>query len=180
MTKYLIKTDTEERKTHIIKLQSPIERIGLVYTDFIVRPDTRDISREEIVNPQINKSIGHVNLHKKEGLVSVTFEGREIATINRDGGYKEDSKEVPIRRYNSTDLSSDKYARLKQMGLTHAYSLGEESSLAYVFCFARNGGLASIAISREEKEGTNIALKGLALSIATRVEEQDYLFDFLR
>lgn len=180
MSRYLIKTDQNERKTQIVKIGHPLERIGIVYTDFLLRLENRDITKEDIVDPETNKPIGQVRLYRKDNLIVVRFEGKDIATLSRQGVYNENGEEVPFRGYDTKDLSLEKYTKLREMGLHHAYSLGKKSQLSHIFCFERDNSLASIVISRDGNEGTRVALTGLALSLAKRVGNQDYIFEFLR
>ena len=64
------------------------------------------------------------------------------------------------------------------MGLTHAYSLGDRSSLSQVFCFEKDVNISGIIYAREPDNFS--ALKGLTLVIAQRIEEQDFIFEFMR
>ena len=180
MNRYLIRTNSEEKKTQIVRLGNPMERLGMIYTDFLIRPENRDITKEDIVNPSTNKPIGQVKLYGRENLIAVRVNGKDIASFNRDGRYFERGKIIPFVRYGKKDLSSEKYAKLMNMGIDHAYSLGKDSTLSHIFCFERNGGLASIVFGKKETVEIDDALKGLALSLAKRIENQDYVFEFLK
>ena len=96
MNRYLIRTDREENKTQILKLGNPVERIGLIYTDFILRPGTRDITKEEIVDPETSKSIGQVRLYRKDDLIVVRFGGKDVVVIDREGTYTENGEKIPL------------------------------------------------------------------------------------
>src|SRR3989344_4400928 len=104
MTQYIIRTDREERKTHILRLDSrkdreekdKVERIGLIYTDFILREGMRDISAEDVVNPINKKVLARVNLLKGSKLISLG-KFRELASIDECGVYTERGKAVPYR-----------------------------------------------------------------------------------
>lgn len=181
MEKYLVKTNKDEKKTQIVRLGENPERIGLVYTDFLIRPGIRDINSEEIVDPLTNKAIGQIRIFRKKDIIVVRTNGKEIAALGRDGSYREDGLDIPFRRYDKKDLSSERYSQLRSLGLNHAYSLGEKSQLSHLFCFERNGDLASLVYSKEGAEGgLNLALKSLALALAQRIENQDYVFEFLK
>lgn len=181
MEKYLVKTDKDEKKTQIVRLSDHPERIGLVYTDFLIRPEVRDITSEEIVDPLTNKIIGQIRILRKKNLIVVKANGKEIAALSREGFYREDGLNVSFKKYNEKNLSSEKYAQLHSLGLNHAYSLGKKSQLSHLFCFERNGNLASLVYSKDgAEEGLNIALKSLTLALAQRIENQDYIFEFLK
>ena len=62
MSRYLIRTDKKERKTQIVRIVDPLERIGIIYTDFLLKPESRDITKEDIVDPDTNKTIGQLRL----------------------------------------------------------------------------------------------------------------------
>jgi len=179
MTRYLIKTDKHEKKTHLVSLGNPLERIGLIYTDFLVRLDVRDITSEEIVDPSENKAVGQIVLYKKKDIITVRLNGKEVASLNRDGEYSEEGSQIPFKRYERDNLSTEKYERLLSAGLDHAYSLGEQSALSHIFCFERGRDLASIVYGRNKQEGLSTVLKGLVLSLAKRIESQDYVFEFM-
>jgi len=180
MNRYLIRTDKDERKTLIVRMGNPLERVGLIYTDFLLRQGNRDITREDIVNPETSKPIGQVRLYRKDNLIVVRFDGKDIAILDRNGTYNEDGEEVPFRRYDARNLTSEKYQRLREMGLDHAYSLGQKSQLSHIFCFEKDNSLASLVFSRDGNEGTQTALTGVALSLARRIENQDYVYEFLK
>ena len=58
--------------------------------------------------------------------------------------------------------------------------LGKKSQLSHIFCFERNNDLASLVFEKGQSEGVQIALMSLALSLAKRIETQDYINEFLR
>ena len=180
MSRYLIRTDKGERKTQIVRMENPLEKVGLIYTDFLLKPKGRDITKEDIVDPETNQPLGQVRLYGKNNLIVVRFEGKDIATLDRKGVYKENGEELPFRKYDAQNLLSEKYAKLREMGLDHAYSLGKKSQLSHIFCFEKDNSLASIVFDRNGSRGIGIALNGLALSLAKRLENQDYVFEFLK
>ena len=64
------------------------------------------------------------------------------------------------------------------MGLTHAYFLGELSSLSQVFCFEKGSDLSGIVYAKESDDIS--ALKGLSLVLAKRIENQKFIFEFMK
>ena len=90
------------------------------------------------------------------------------------------------------------------MGISHAYFLGDKSSLSSVFCFERGKDLSGVVYSKDSETNTGqksndfspvspnpkqtfegfgdiqTALKGLALVLAQRIGEQEYIFEFMR
>ena len=129
MAKYLIRIDGKERKTHVIGLGDSSKRLGLVYTDFLLRPENRDITSEDIIDPLTDKLIGEIRLNWRGNLIAIRSNEKNICTINGKGEYREENKRVAFRRYEKTDLMSEKYERLRSMGLDYAYSLGEKSAI---------------------------------------------------
>jgi len=179
MERYLIKTDREEKKTHIFSVGNGTERIGLVYTDFLVREGMRDITNEEIVGPD-NRPIGSVELHRKNNLVSVRSGGKVVAAVEMDGAYREDGDKMKMKEYGLPSLDSERYAKLREMGLTHAYGLEKKSALSHLFCFERDGNLASTIMGKGEEGCVDGAFKGMALAIKKRIEDQEFVFEFIK
>ena len=155
-----------------------MDRLGLIYTDFSVYHGTRDILREDIVDPKTNRPIGSVTLYRKDNAISVCSGKKEVSALTQKGKYKEDGKVVPYRKLTrQVLLAKEEYRSLEDMGITHAYFLGKKSSLDHVFCLRKGKDLAGII----EAEDSDVnALKGLTLVLAQRVEDQDYIFDFMR
>lgn len=179
MNRYLIRTDKNERKTRIVSLGNPSKMIGLVYTDFLLRLGGKEITKEEVVNPETDKPIGQIVLHRKNDLVVVEYGGKEIAALSKTGDYREGGQKMPIKTYSADDLPQEKYANMRAMGLKYAYSLSEKSRISHAFCFERGNNLAGIVFGRDGEERSE-ALKGLALILAKRIESQDYVFEFLK
>jgi len=189
MTQYIIRTDREERKTHILRLDSrkdreekdKVERIGLIYTDFILREGMRDISAEDVVNPINKKVLARVNLLKGSKLISLG-KFRELASIDECGVYTERGKAVPYRKVSRESLlAMQGYENLEgKEFLTHAYFLGKESSssLSQVLCFEKEGNLASIVESKND--GIVFPLISLPLVFYQRIKDQDFIFRFMR
>jgi hypothetical protein len=179
MTEYIIKTDKEDKKTHILRAENPAVRLGMIYTDFTILPETREIFTEEIVDPRTNKAIANLEVYNKENILSVNSKREELSAITRDGEYREKGVIIPYSKLAKASLLLKKeYRPLKEMGVTHAYFLGEKSSLLQVFCFEKDGDLSGVVYSRDANDTS--ALKGLALVLAQRIEEQDFIFEFMR
>ena len=186
MTQYIIRTDREERKTHILRLDSrkdreekdKVERIGLIYTDFILREGMRDISTEDVVNPINKKVLARVNLLKGSKLISVG-KFRELASIDESGNYTERGKAVPYRKVSRESLlAMQGYENLEgREFLTHAYFTSENSSLSQVLCFEKEGNLASIVESKND--GIVFPLISLPLVFYQRISDQDFIFKFM-
>ena len=75
-------------------------------------------------------------------------------------------------------MSRPEYKALEGTGLAHAYFLGDSSSLSQVFCFEKDADISGVIYAREPDDIS--ALKGLALVIAQKIEEQDFIFEFMR
>ena len=149
-----------------------------MYADFILKANSRDIKREDIIDMDTNKPIGQIRLFNRDGIISVRFRSKEVASIDREETYKENGNKIKIQRYDSDVLTSEKYDGLREMGLDHAYSLGKKSNIAYVYCFEREENLAGVVIGRDD-ESEEAPFKGLALTLAKRIENQDFINEFL-
>lgn len=185
MTKYLIRTDREEQKTHIYTAE-PNQEIGLIYTDFTTSADQRDIKLEDIVNPKTNKRIGRIELFVKDEIAIVRrkkfidFSKKGIASLKKDETYKEDGKEVEVIRLPAEVLlRNEKYKQFANMGLTHAYFL-DGSPIEQVFCFMRGGNVSAIVYTSEKGNNVDTALKALPLALQDRLMEQEYVFELFR
>jgi len=75
-------------------------------------------------------------------------------------------------------LSRQEYKALEEMGLTHAYFLGYESSLSQVFCFEKDTDISGVIHAREADDVS--ILKRLALVLAQRIEDQEFVFEFMK
>ncbi|MBI2044855.1 hypothetical protein HYT23_02250 [Candidatus Pacearchaeota archaeon] len=179
MTQYLIRTNKDEEKTYILRVGTPAEIAGMIYTDFNINLGDRDISTEDVVNPLSNKSIARVELYRNGNIVAVELKRKELSAYTLNGEYKEGGIVVPYRRMTKDFLASrQEYKTLGEMGLTHAYFLGDESSLSQVFCFEKEADISGLVNSREADDIS--ALKGLALVLAQRIEDQEFVFEFMR
>jgi len=176
---YLVRTDKDEKKTHILRVGTPAEVAGVIYTDFNLGLGNRDISAEDIVNPLSNKSIARVQLYQHGNIVAVKSKRKELSAYTQNGEYKEDGIIIPYRKMaKDVLLSRQEYKELGEMGLTHAYFLGDRSSLSQVFCFEKDADISGVIHAREADDLS--ALKGLVLVLAERIEDQEFVFEFMK
>ena len=70
------------------------------------------------------------------------------------------------------------YKGLEKLGRTHAYFLGEKSSLSHIFCFEKDGDFSGIIYSKKSDDEN--ALRGLTLVLAQQIENQDFIFEFIK
>ena len=179
MIEYIIKTDKKDKKTHILRAGTPTTRLGMIYTDFNLSPETREILTEEIIDPKTDKAIADIRLYNNGNIISINSRRKELSAMTQFGEYKESGVIVPYRRLTKAVLlSKEEYKALEEMGITHAYFLGEKSSVSQVFCFEREGDISGVVYSKDSND--NNTLKGLALVLAQRIEEQDFIFEFMR
>ena len=179
MVQYLIRTNKDEKKTYILRVGTPAEIAGVIYSNFNLNLGNRDISTEDIVNPLSNKSIARVELNQHGNVVAVKSKRKELSAYTPNGEYKEEGIIIPYRKIaKNILLSRPEYKSLEEMGLTHAYFLGDRSSLSQVFCFEKDADISGVVYARESDDIS--ALKGLALVIAQRIEQQDFIFEFMR
>ncbi len=179
MSEYLIKTNKDEKKTHILRVGTPTEIVGMIYTDFNLGLGNRYISKEDIVNPSSNKSIAEVQLYPHGNIVSIKSKGKDISTYTQDGEYKEEGIVLPYRKIvKDVLLSRPEYKKLKDLGVTHAYFLSDKSALSQVFCFEKDADISGVIYARETDDVS--ALKGLALVLAQRIENQEFVFEFMK
>ena len=179
MAQYLIRTNKDEKKTHILRVGAPVELAGTIYTDFNLRLGNRDISAEDIVNPLSNKSIARVQLWEHGNIISVKSKRKELSTYTQNGEYKEEGIVIPYRKMTRDILlSRPEYKTLEEMGITHAYFLGDRSLLSQVFCFEKDSNISGVIHSREADDVS--ALKGLALVLAQKIEDQEFVFEFMK
>jgi len=179
MVEYIIKTDKKDKKTHILRAGTPTVRLGIVYTDFNLSPETREISTEEIIDPKTNKAIAEIRLFNNGNVISINSKREELSAVTQFGEYKEGGVIVPYRRLTKAVLlSRPEYKSLEEMGITHAYFLGESSPISQVFYFERKGDISGVVYSKDSSD--NNALKGLALVLAQRIEDQEFIFEFMR
>lgn len=179
MNQYLARTDKEKKKTYILKVGNTQELEGVIYTDFNLRLGNRDISAEDITNPKTNKMIAQVELYKEGNIVSITSKRKELSAYTQNGDYKEDGIIIPYKRVaKDVLLSRTEYRQLKEMGLTHAYILGDTSPISQIFCFEKDSDICGIIYAG--KDDNMSALKGLSLVLAQRIEDQEFLFEFMK
>ena len=179
MAQYLVRTDNDEKKTHLLRVGTPAEIAGIIYSDFNLRLGNRDISAEDVVNPLSNKSIARVELYQHGNIIAVRSKRKELSAYTQNGEYKEGGIIIPYKKMSKDVLlSRPEYKTLEEMGLTHAYFLGDRSSLSQVFCFAKDSDISGIIHSREPDD--NSALRGLSLVLAQRIEDQEFIFEFMK
>ena len=179
MIEYIIKTDKKDKKTHILRAGTPTTRLGMIYTDFNLSPETREILTEEIIDPKTNRAIAEIRLYNDGNTISVNSKRKELSAMTQFGEYKEVGVVVPYRRLTKAVLlSKDEYKALEGMGITHAYFLGGRSPISQVFCFERESDISGVVYSKDSNDDN--ALKGLALVLAQRIEKQDFIFEFMR
>ncbi len=179
MTQYLVRTDKDEKKTHILRVGTPAEVAGILYTDFNLNLGNRDITPKDIVNPLSNKSIARVELYQHGNIVDVRSKRKELSAYTQNGEYKEGGIIIPYRKMaKDVLLSRPEYKALEEMGLTHAYFLGDRSALSQVFCFSKDSNISGVIHSREPDDTS--ALKGLSLVLAQRIEDQEFIFEFMK
>lgn len=179
MAQYLVRTNKDDKKTHILRVGNPAEIAGVIYTDFKLSLGIRDVSAEDVVNPLSNNTIAKVYLYEDENIVSVRSKGKELSAYTQDGEYKEGRIVIPYRKMaRDVLLSRQEYKALKGMGVTHAYFLGGLSSLSQVFCFEKQADISGVIHTREADDTS--ALKGLSLVLAQRIENQEFIFEFMK
>jgi hypothetical protein len=163
MAQYLIRTDRVDKKTHILIVSDPAESAGVIYTDFNLVPGNRDIGSEDVVNPLSNKSIAQIRSYQNGNIISVNSRRKELSAFTEHGDYKEDGIFVSYRKMaRDVLLSRPEYKSLEEIGITHAYFLGDRSTLSQVFCFKKDGNISGLV---HTKEIDNLAaLRGLVLS----------------
>ncbi len=179
MAQYLVKTNKDEKRTYILRVGTPTEIAGIIYTDFNLNLGNRDISTEDIVNPLSNKSIARVELYQHGNIVAVRSKRKELFAYTQNGECKEEGIIIPYRKMvKDVLLSRLEYKALEEIGLTHAYFLGDRSSLSQVFCFEKDSDVSGVIHSREPDDLS--ALKGLSLILAQRIEDQEFIFEFMK
>jgi hypothetical protein len=178
MRDYLIRTEREGKKTHIVRLGSPNENVGMIYTDFNFYQGVRDLSIEDVVNSK-NKRIARVSLFGDRDLISVGNKQGELSAFSRDQEYTENGVVIPYRKLTRTQLlERPEYEALEDLGVTHAYFLAEKSDLSQVLCYEKDGEISGVVSAK--KDSDLVALKGLSLVLAQKIEDQDYIFEFVR
>lgn len=179
MAQYLIRTDKDEKKTYLLRVRTPVEIAGILYTDFNLELGNRDITSEDIVNPQSNKEIARVELYQHGNVVAVRSKRKELSAYTQDGKYKEGGIIIPYRKMTKNVLlSRPEYQRLEEIGLTHAYFLGDTSALSHVFCFEKDSDISGVIHSRESDDDS--ALRGVSLVLAQRIKNQEFIFEFMK
>jgi len=184
MTEYIIRTNNKQAKTYIVKTvknDKPV-LLGLIYTDFLVTPQSRDIFSEEIINPANQKVIGRVKLYKDEKIISVNSKGvfgSELSSLSQDEVYNEFGKPISTNKISSQIiLAKPEFKHLSDAQLTHVYEFDKKSILESIYCFEKGNDLSAVINARDDNFDS--ALVGLTLALAQRIENQDYLFEFKR
>jgi len=179
MEQYIIRTSEKEKKTQIMRVGTPVEIVGTIYTDFNLHLGNRGITEEDIVGPLSNRSIGKIELYQNKNIIAIKSKKKEISAYTLEGEYKEEEIIIPYRKISKESLlAKPEYLALEEMGLTHAYFLGELSSLSQVFCFEKGSDLSGIVYAKESDDIS--ALKGLSLVLAKRIENQKFIFEFMK
>ena len=181
MTEYLIRTSHAEKKTYLIKNDAKdFKYMGIIYTDFLLNPGTRDISLEDIADPKTNKTLAQLQLGKTDR-ITVYSKGKEIAAYAKNDEYRENGTIITYTRTpKSLIISRQEYKHLEEMGLTHVFYFQGESSLGHVLCFEKDKNLAGLVYAKEREDELSQALRGLVLVLASRIESQEYILEFLR
>lgn len=183
MTQYIIRTDSQEKKTFILTAKPLSQKLAVIYSDFLLHPDSRDISYEEIISSASKKVMGNIRLFENEKAIQILNKnGRsEIASVGNDGEYHESKKLIAYRRLSKAVLlSNPEYASLGAMGITHAYFMDSKSSssLQNIFCFERGSDISGVINSKSDS--LDSCLAGLSLVLAERIINQDFIFRFMR
>jgi hypothetical protein len=209
MSDYLIRTDKAEKKMRIVRLGnlgSQNELVGMIYTDFNLYQGMRNISKEEIVDSH-GKKLAVMRLFGDTDMISVANNDGILSAFSNDQNYTENGIVMPYRKFSRPQiLERPEYSHLDRLGVTHAYFLDERSCISKIFCYERNGEISGIITERddtkddirnasgltvEQTSRSNIrhsigqddytaALKGLSLMLAQKIEDQDYIFEFIR
>lgn len=142
MIKYLIRTDADEKRTHILQTGNHGARLGVIYTDFLAYEGMRDIMDEEIIEHKTKKPIARIKVNNLRDVVSVTsskmFGHKEISGFSKKGEYRENGIIIPCKKVaKAVLLANPEYKKLEDMGISHAYFLDtdDKSALLSVFCF---------------------------------------------
>lgn len=179
MTDYMLRTDANEKKTTIVRLGDTPQTVGMIYTDFLLQPSSRDISLEDVIG-QKRKVIARIRLFTEEDiLISVESMGiikKRLGAINGTKQYIERGKLVPYRRLSREALRST-YPGGEEIGITHGYELDPSSQYTRIICCSRESNLAGIIQTRNQ--GASF-LPAIPLVLLDRIESQDYVFEFIR
>lgn len=179
MTQYVVRT--KEGRTYLGKLDDGMQLLAFTYTDYHLLPDTRDISLEDIVEPKKKKAIARATLYRKKNYLTIDRKRQSLAAVTRKGEYFEDGEAIEIEKIPAKELlKKEEYKDLERMGLTHAYFVKKPSPISEVFCFEKNGDISgTISIRKSKEDDLTLALKGFALVMAKRIEDQEYLRAFM-
>ena len=176
MAQFLIKTDNKEKKTFIYQLGKGIKPVALIYTDFDLKNSSRDITEEEIVNAENKKAIAQILLYNENNLVTIMQKRKPLSSLSLEAEFKIEGSQVPVKKVVRAAMTNrPDYSDLEFQGLTHAYFINQSSQ---VFCFEKEGNLASLVYT--DHEDSNSAISLLPIILAKRIEEQDYIFEFMR
>ena len=182
MKQYLIRTNSNDKKTHIIELgKEKKEKIGLIYADFNLHYKGRDVSREDIVDPKTNSLIGRISLYEKDNIISIKEKGiwkSNLSEFSRNSEYRENGKKINYNRLEKTILlKKEEYKDLEEWGLKYGYFLSG-SSISQILCFEKENELSGIVYADDKDK--KAFLKGLVLVFSDRIESHDYVFEFMR
>jgi hypothetical protein len=165
--KYLI--ITKEKKTYISQED---EIKALIYTDFVQKRDSKNISLEDIVDAETKKKIAQISLFKDD-IINVYTKWKNLASLE-DGEYKQDKKVITYRESTKAMLENkEEYEDIEN--LTRAYFLDNG---VQIFCFEKDGELGAWVYTNDE-DLTSV-LKTLPLVLKKRVEVQDYVFEMMK
>lgn len=179
MEKFLIRTNKNEKRTYIAKAGNLVKLIALTYTDFKPRLGiSKDITDEEIINPENKKPLAHIQLYQDNDLITIRQKRENLFSIKDNGTYEENGKKIAIRKVNRAMLPKEEcYTKMASLGLTHAYFI-DNSPLSIVYCFEREGDISGIVYSKDSS--IESVLGGLALVLAKRIEDNELIFKFMK
>ncbi len=170
---YLMKATNNE--THLVKLE-PLEPLAYAATDFLVRSDSPISLVQKIKNTQNDKQVAEVRLYDKATIE--IFKGRKQVSSFDGKDYHEHGKLVSLKEVKRPWLLSNGYEDYQDEGITHGYFLPQSSNLERVICFEKEGELSAIIESK--KDEIDAVLIGLTLALYSRIEQQEYVFGFLK
>ncbi len=178
MTDYLIRTDIEHKKTFLAKLGTSNKLIGTIYTEFLVSRTRRDITIEDVVNSDL-KLIANIHLLNKNNYVELLRKRKTLSAFTKDKQYFEDGKQVPYKMVSKTELLiNPTYASLKELGITHAYFLADQSVISNIFCYEKDENISAIVSVKKDED--DVALRSIPLFLSERIMKQEYVFSFIK
>lgn len=178
MGKYKVRTDRDEKKTYIVDTENE-GNAYLIYTDFVLRPKFRDISKEDIVTENWKKRVGKIILRNGDDTFTINKKRRELCGIDQDLQYRELGNPITYKRQiRDVLLSRPEYENMDDDGLSHAYFFEDASELSSVFCYEKDGNVSGLINTKNEDRDS--MLKGLPFVLLKRIDDQEYLFDFMK